>query len=268
MFKYLFFRAFAEGFGYFPTKMLQHLSGQKLIVPLFHTVSDAPLLHIKHIYEPRTTAQFRADIDFFLKNYKALNIHNSLNDTVLPKKEAHFLLTFDDGMAELYDIVMPILQEKGVFATIFLNPDFVDNKSLFYRHKVSLLIDKWQNRNPSAALQQEIAALFLQEKLPFSTFSESLLAETQHKHIPFLDMLAAKIEVSFEEYLAKQQPYLSLQQIQEMQKKGFTFGAHSLNHPQYSHISLAEQIRQTQESMEFVLQNVPNSPKIFRASPE
>lgn len=263
MFKYLFFRAFAKPVGYLPTQMLRFLSGQKFIVPLFHTVSDVPLPHLKHIYEPINVAKFRKDIDFFLQNYHPTHIDKLLNGSVLQEKEPHFLLTFDDGMSELYDIVMPILQEKGVPATVFLNATFVDNKNLFYRHKVSLLIEKWQNMQPSLALQNEIQALFLAEKLPFTTFSQTLIEETQHKHIPFIDALAEKLEVDFADYLAKQKPYLSLAQIHEMQQKGFTFGAHSLSHPQYSHVSLEEQLRQTQECMEFVLRYVPNSPKVF-----
>lgn len=259
MFKSFFFQAFAQILGHFPTKILMQLSGKRLLVPLYHTVSDEKLLHIKHLYPARSITQFTNDIDFLLKNYQYTPISNDF----LLKKEPHFLITFDDGMAELYDIVMPILQAKGIGATVFLNPDFVDNKQLFFRHKVSLLIEKWGNMHVSNALQKEIEALFLAEKLPFSTFQKILLEEIQHKHIPFLDKLADRLAVDFADYLAKKQPYLSLIQIHEMQEKGFIFGAHSLNHPEYQHISLAEQIHQTQASMEYVLQHVPNSPRIF-----
>lgn len=263
MFKYLFFRAFARIFGYFPTKMLISLSGQRFISPLFHTVSDVPLLHIKHIYEPRTTAQFRADIDFFLKYYRPVDIFEVIQKKASLRKEPHFFLSFDDGMSELYHIVMPILQEKGVPCTVFLNPDFVDNKHLFYRHKVSLLIEKWEGLSPSKALQTEVEQMFSQENIPFTTFAQGLIDGIQHKHIPFLDALAEKLDLDFAAYLATEKPYLSLAQIHEMQGKGFTFGAHSVNHPQYNHISFEEQIRQTQESVEYVVQNVPKSPKVF-----
>ena len=62
------------------------------------------------------------------------------NNTILPKNS--FMITFDDGFRELYDIVAPILQEKKLTATIFLTRNYLDNAELGYDNKKSLILEQ------------------------------------------------------------------------------------------------------------------------------
>jgi hypothetical protein len=50
-------------------------------------------------------------------------------------------LSFDDGLSACYDTIAPILLRKGVPATFFLNPAFIDNKALMFRYKISLCLN-------------------------------------------------------------------------------------------------------------------------------
>ena len=59
-------------------------------------------------------------------------------NSALPKNA--FLLSFDDGLKEVFTTIAPILLKKGVPASFFINPCFIDNNELFYRYKISLLI--------------------------------------------------------------------------------------------------------------------------------
>jgi peptidoglycan/xylan/chitin deacetylase (PgdA/CDA1 family) len=72
-------------------------------------------------------------------------------------------------------------------------------------------------------------------------------------------MLAQILEVDFNEYLQKQQPYLTTAQTEELLKQGFYLGAHSHSHPEYRTVSLEEQLDQTFTSMDFLVQqfNLP-----------
>ncbi len=143
---------------YIPSKMIplpvfSSLAGDGHIFPFYHVVSDADLAHVRHLFSYRNTSEFKEDLDFFLRHYKPLGLSDLLvslkNDGTLPKKS--FLLSFDDGFREIYDTVAPILREKGVPATFFLNSAFLDNKHLFYRHKASVLVDVVQKSNQKAA---------------------------------------------------------------------------------------------------------------------
>ena len=71
---------------------------------------------------------------FFLKHFQSKDIDN------FKKDGRNFHLTFDDGLREVYDVVLPYLLENQLHATIFINSDFVDNKKLFIRHKSSLIV--------------------------------------------------------------------------------------------------------------------------------
>ena len=84
-----------------------------------------------------------------LQNFEPLSLQE-LYEIMLGKRELHtpaFHLTFDDGLREVFDIAAPILKQKGIPATIFLNSGFVDNRSLFFRYKVSVLLELLQSQN-------------------------------------------------------------------------------------------------------------------------
>ncbi|MCO6499562.1 MAG: polysaccharide deacetylase family protein [Vicingus serpentipes] len=164
--------------------------------------------------------------------YELLQIKNGEKE--LTKNSFH--LTFDDGLSEFYHVAAPILKSYGVPATVFLNSDFIDNKNMFYRLKASILFD--------------------QLKTP------SILSVT-YNNKEQLDDLAKQHRIDFDVYLKEHQPYLSSAQIKELMMQGFTFGAHSLNHPLYSQLTLKEQITQTKESVERITTqfNLPN--KVF-----
>jgi peptidoglycan/xylan/chitin deacetylase (PgdA/CDA1 family) len=146
-----------------------------------------------------------------------------------------FHLTFDDGLSEVYHTVLPILIEKGIPATVFVNSQFVDNRDLFYRYKAALLVDKL-NQTPNETNKE------LADKILKINYLEK----------DFLDETARILEVDFEEFLRKQQPYLTVEQLKTMQRNGFTIGAHSIDHPNYALLTEEEQVRQTLQSCEYV----------------
>lgn len=213
---------------------LQKITKQKIILPFYHTVSEIPLLHINNLYRMKTVSEFLKDLNFLLKNFEPVGIdtlyHLIIYNIAPPKPVFH--LTFDDGLKEMYEVIAPVLLQKGVPATFFINSGFVDNKALFYRHHASLAINNLQKEEKtSPKLKTDILSCSYhnKEKL-FQYFSQQQVND----------------------FLNKEKPYLTTEQIQALNKQGFTFGAHSIDHPYYCDISLAEQLRQTRESIDFV----------------
>jgi len=202
-------------------------TNHRLILPFYHIVSDENPVHIKNLYQSRGVKQFKEDIHFLLENYKSISLQEliELNSSNKAIAENCFHLTFDDGLKEFYTVVAPILKARNVHATVFLNSDFIDNRQLFFRFKASILFEKLKN--------DEILNL---------SFAE--------EHV--LDGLALEHGIDFKEYLKKYQPYLTSEQIKELIGEGFTFGAHSKNHPIYKALTIEEQIIQTKESIEIV----------------
>lgn len=143
-FKPVFFKL-ASPFNYlFSLPLLRKLSGINLVVPVYHTVADIMPDHIKYLYPIKNTTVFRQDLNTLLKYYQPATIQELIKhaeEGTEPDKPI-FHLTFDDGLSEFYSVIAPILKEKGIQATCFLNNDFIDNKKLFFRFKESILVDR------------------------------------------------------------------------------------------------------------------------------
>src|SRR5690606_834826 len=135
-----------------PLNSLIKLSRRKIFLPFYHTISDLPTPHISNLYPVRNTKIFEKDLDTICSHFDPISIERlfEIVDKNEQVKNPVFHLTFDDGLKEVQEIIAPILERKGIPATIFINSAFVDNKSLFYRHKVSLLIEELKLHKKSA----------------------------------------------------------------------------------------------------------------------
>jgi len=236
-------------FSKIPISILGGLTRTNLIIPYYHVVSDEKILHVYHLYKYKNRSQFIEDLDFLQKKYSPITLHDLLNSikTESPLPKNSFLLTFDDGFREMYDIVAPILQKKGISATFFINTAFIDNKTLCYEHKASILIE-YLLKKKSFGLEKRIKEIFKKNNIPFKNIKSSMLSiKYQQKEV--IDDIAELLDVDFNEYLWKYKPYLTTSQIMRLIKDGFTIGAHSIDHPLYSTLSLEDQRYQTLESV-------------------
>ncbi len=141
--------------NFIPTKLLLKLSGIKTIYPFYHIVSDKPPAHIKHLYPIRTVKQFEKDLDFLQKYFSA---------SVFPVKDnsPQFVLSFDDGLSEVYDTIAPILLKRKISAIFFINSAFVDNRDMFKNYILSL-----KQKNPEIDFKE-----YLKNKKPYLTSNQ------------------------------------------------------------------------------------------------
>ncbi|MEL6651075.1 MAG: polysaccharide deacetylase family protein [Bacteroidota bacterium] len=227
------------------------LSGQKLLMPVYHLCSTESVPHVRHLYQVRSTEQFAEDVETFLRYYEPIGLPEVIA-VLKGEKELQkpsFWLSFDDGLREVYEEAFPILQQKGVPATLFLNNDFIGNRALFFRYKVSLLIQRMKQKPLSPGLQSILRERLSGRGLP-REISPELLLGLRFAEREFVDELGQIMEVDFVGYLNTKRPYLDHKEIRHLLDQGFHIGAHSLNHPEYRYISYEEQIRQTRESMQ------------------
>jgi hypothetical protein len=143
------------------------LSGQKLFLPVYHLVCNEAPAHIKHLYQTRNEKLFRQDLDYLLQHFQPLGLED-INAIVFEGKSLKkpgFFLTFDDGLREIYDVVAPVLKEKGVPAAFFLNSAFHNNKALFYRYQASVLIDKLAGKTVPEKVKKQVAQTLLENQM-------------------------------------------------------------------------------------------------------
>ncbi len=224
-----------------PLNYLIKLSQRKIFLPFYHTISDHPTPHISNLYPIRNTKTFEKDLDTICSHFDPISIERlcEIVDKNEQVKKPVFHLTFDDGLKEVQEIIAPILERKGIPATIFINSAFVDNKSLFYRYKVSLLIEELKLQKKSEQINS------------FYPTAKSLL-QLKYSDTEKIHLLAEDLNVDFDDFLLKSKPYLTSEQIKNLISRGFTIGSHSIDHPWFKEIPKENQKNQISKSCHFL----------------
>tara|TARA_B110000902_G_scaffold125858_1_gene146919 strand:+ start:663 stop:1676 length:1014 start_codon:yes stop_codon:yes gene_type:complete len=246
--KDLFFRT-SFLYNLIPVLSLMKIAGKKVILPFYHFVDDGANSLVSNLYQAKNTSQFIEDLHYFKKHFNSLSVSDF--DAKEKIETNSFLLSFDDGLSNFYHVVAPILLKENVTAINFLNSNFIDNKALFYRYKVNILIDFFKKNNISKEQQTAINKVFKLTVFDTNTVC-NLLKNIEISETDILDNCAKIVAFSFSDFLKNDKPYLSVQQIFTLIKSGFSFGAHSKSHPKYSSISLEKQLVETMESVAII----------------
>lgn len=244
-----------------PFSWIKYPFRKKSVFPFYHLVTDDPAPHAEALYPVVSVKRFQEDLNFFLRHFYPMTFDQVLNvasGNPLAGKTPGFFLTFDDGMREMAETVAPILFAKGIHAAFFVNPAFIGNRELFYRHKASLLISGI--RMPGKDLKARHCAKLLGCK-PEELISRIFSVGIHEIHI--LDKLATYLEIDFQQFLREKKPYMELSQLRKLQQEGFIIGSHSHNHPLFSEIPEEEMKKQLAESMEWLQNNLEICKRTF-----
>ena len=239
-------------------KQFLPLFKSQTIFPYYHIVRNDKVSHIEHLYAYKNEAQFRADIDFLLQHYTPINDLDAVRKGV-PNS---FLLSFDDGLEEVYSVVFPILKEKNLKAVFFLNPDFIDNHHSLYKHDISVIITHLKALDFDLDKLNVIAALLnfeFKDKADFLFKIKNISFKDKHLIVPVLDYLTIDIK----NYLSTQKPYLSKAQVQEMIDYGMFFGGHTMSHPPLHQLSHEEKKAEITNSIDWVKREFHLSYAVF-----
>ncbi len=223
-------------------------------LPLYHTVSDKDLPHIRNVIRYKNTRQFEEDLDYMSRYFQFMDwqeFKDFMSGNFKPAKKIA-LLTFDDGFREFYDTVAPVLERKGIYACNFVNPAFIDNKDMMFRCKASLLIDavgKMKRIDPEV-----YKILNLQNTTGIEALKQRILAISyQEKNV--LELLAERLEFDFKAYSKEFHPYLNTGELKTLTGKGFGISSHSWDHPKYGDLSLKEQMKTTDQTFVYLKEN-------------
>lgn len=217
------------------------------LILVYHLVSDEKLNHVRHLFPYHDVKNFERDIDFLATHFDFIDW-----DTFLEQKKAKtrskkpsILLTFDDGYAEFYDIIVPILKRKGIYAINFINPKFIDNKDLMWRCKASVILSETiANKEKEAQLSEML-----------SRQTNSSILNIKYENQSQLNQIANELEIDFKDYLKNNNVYLATNQLKALQNDGFGISSHGWNHPLYNQLSLDKQLENTQKSLDYMTEN-------------
>lgn len=217
------------------------------IFPYYHCVSDSPCPHIEPLYPIKTVKEFREDLECLLKYFHPIDprAKSKFSD------ESHgFLISFDDGLRQCYDTVVPILEEYNIKCVFFINSGFVDNQDLFFRFKYALLLGHLST-NPQLNPYPTLEAAQVQ------------FAKISHQQMGQLDSFAEKTGFNFKEWLIQYKPYMSTAQILELHERGHKIGIHTHTHPLLASQSWTDRDKEIEQSILFLKKIIPNEPIWF-----
>lgn len=230
---------------------VRHLPLLRSVITFHHVVSDKPVKCIR--YRTKNTHQFQADLEFLCGHYRPISLGELTSalksDGRAP--EGAFHLTFDDGHREVAEVIAPILQRRGIPATFFLCPSWLDNAGLYRGHKAALLMNARDVGDIDSA-DRACQAVLERHGRPFDGFHSSLIALDRREDEVVLDELAVEMGVDFAEYVRSERPYLTSDQVRALISQGFSIGAHSVDHPHYLKTDRAERMRQTKGSVRWL----------------
>ena len=204
-------------------RSLVRLTGFKLVMPFYHTVSDEELPHLTSLYRIRNTREFERDLDGMLKIFSpvsALQVHEMIAS----------------GRA--------------------------DNTDMFFRCKCSLLLDRLKKISSPEGIFELISSR-LPYKITSRAELRRYLMSLDYNQVDTINDLAGLFDMDFSSYLKVRQPYMSSEQIRVLLKDGFELGAHSIDHPEYSLLSNGQQVKQTVDSMDYLCDTFGISNRYF-----
>lgn len=222
-----------------PLTALNRVAPRSALGLYYHAISNAPMPHVRHLLQPKTPEQFASDLRFLRQNFRLLSYADLCREMEggAPPGPPGVVLTFDDGYAECFSVVRPLLLQFDVPCIFFVTTGCLDNRWLERRNKASLCIEAIQTvgeeRVPLARLR-EVA------DRPFASRADAVRwlrgpGVEEHR----LDRVCALLGVDVAAFLRERQPYLTTPQVKRLAADGFTIGAHTRTHPQLERVPAA-----------------------------
>lgn len=217
--------------------IVKFLGRDSVTILLFHKV---PKVQDALVPGEPTLAQFERALDFVMEHFQIVPVSDVVTGLFsgnLPKNAA--CLTFDDGYADWATGVAPVLLQRNMHASFFLSTDQFNGFPM------------WHERVNNVVRHCKTAVLKLPEIdvpfLPIGTLEEkrSAVAWLQ-KHLKHqsLERRAGMMQVleSAVDMDPLSLPRMSVDDLREIHSKGFTIGAHTVNHPILTHTTDAEAV--------------------------
>ncbi len=229
-----------------PYNLLRKLADRDLVVVNYHSILNSDYDSEINKQPYRTAEQFDRDMAFFRKHYNIVNLKQITDHKKHGKKlpENSLAITFDDGLAQVYNLLRPILKKHSIPAIIFINPAFINQADMHFKRKINLLVE---NIKDNDKLRKGAEAALAKHNIDTSDVVDAV-NNLNYYQTEIINEVAKAIGISFADYLKTHPLYLTDSEITTMIDEGFGFGGHSWDHPNYKEITIDEQIEQTIKS--------------------
>lgn len=234
-----------------PFGMLEFFSGPKVLPLFYHSIGkQEELPYLDGLYTVFSPEVFEKDLEFLLRKYIPIDLEGFIKYKTtgnLPGKSNYFFLSFDDGLRQCSEIIAPILERKGIPATFFINTGFVDNNKFLHRFKL-VLLSLSLKKDKTDALKNKLEE-YLNLHFTCRYKAAKHVMTLRYPQLNQIDKIISYLELDIYDRLKEFKPYMSREDIIGLNAKGFTIGAHSVDHPEFYLINEEQQLEQACLSM-------------------
>ena len=107
-----------------------------------------------------------------------------------------------------------------------------------------------------------VAPILEEKRVPCLCFLNSAFVDNKDLMFRYKEALT-KQGINWKQFLHDEQPYLTFEQIQDLQSRGFEFGCHSIDHPHLYTLSLNEQLTQALGCHEYLKAHISVPHRLF-----
>jgi len=184
--------------------------------------------------------EFEKQMKYLKKTYNILDLEELVSlikeKKAIPKKTV--VITFDDGYLDNYTFAFPILKKYKIPATIFLTTGYVGSNKIFWWDKLGYIIFNTKIEKINLKDFGEIYPKSIRQSIQsFESFIEKFKNIPEEKRKDLIEELLNSTNVTIPKQIVKD-TILSWDQVKEMAENGIKFGAHTVNHPILTQISM------------------------------
>ncbi|HEX7242225.1 MAG TPA: polysaccharide deacetylase family protein [Longimicrobiaceae bacterium] len=221
-----------------PMKVYGRIVPREVIGFCYHVVSDRALPHVRHLYQYKSAAQFEADLVWLKRRFRLVSHAEILegwkSGRGVGPNAVH--VTFDDGYAECFSVVRPLLLKHGVPCTFFVNTDVLDNRAMLGFNRISLCLDALKRADGgevAAALREaeDAGGEPLPDVAAFALWVRRAVRDPDSRAEAVIERMRARLGVDVEAFLRAERPYLTTDQVGQLVRDGFAVGGHTKFHP-------------------------------------
>lgn len=220
---------------------------------LYHKVNDDrdPYFHSLPVSE------FRAQMEYVAKNFSLVTLDDiAAGKTSRNGGKFSVAVTFDDGYRDNFTHAFPVLKELGIPATIYLATGYIGTGKVPWYDQVCLAFKltgrselRLEGGAPCGSLATDAGRLALLDRVL------EWLRDMDD------DLRPARMKTLFHslgvpEFLTLPNYMLNWDEVRQMKAHNISFGAHTVNHPVLSQLSLSRLRQEIAESKKTIEQNL------------
>ncbi len=211
---------------------------------------------------------FRRQLDYFENNYGFIGKDEFFNTINNGKNIDGAVLTFDDGLKDHFNYVLPELQKRNLWGLFYIPTDYYTSNpnKLLDVHRVHFLKGKYgaeqilkdaETYIELNMLDKEKIDEFDKEIYTFGEYEENekklrRLFNYYIKYEYVNEILNKLMYKYFDEEELSKDAYLSVEQIIELEQAGNVIGSHSKSHKVLSRLSYDKQLEEIISSVKFI----------------